>query len=176
VYRAGSSRDRVTAIGTSTQSKETNLQRCSPPAISRVYSVQSRGTAQYSEESPDKGLRDRSLHIRRIPTHYVFQTYNARVGDDRQRRRRGRAQGPRRAVSVLSRMWKRCPGPLTPQQERIGAHLSISLGAKICEGTFFSSLNCPAVSRSTLMADFNGMHTSTSTNLKRSITRIRVKT
>jgi len=111
--KTGSDRDQVTANGTSTQSKEIDPQWRAPPAVSGVYRIQSGSPSQYTKEGSDKRFRDRSLNVRRFPTHYLLQTHNTRASNDRQRRRPGRAQRPRCIVSILPGMRKRRKGPLT---------------------------------------------------------------
>ncbi len=110
--KAGSYRDQVTANGTSTQSKEIDPHWRAPPAFSGVYRIQSGSSSQHTKEGSDKGFRDRSLNVRRFPTHYLLQTHHTRASNDRQGRRCRRAQRPRRVVSILPGMRKRRKGSL----------------------------------------------------------------
>jgi hypothetical protein len=107
------------AIGTSTQSKEIDLQRRPPPALSGVYRIQSGGSPQYIEEGSDKRFRDRSFHVGRVPTHDVFQTHHTRASNDRQRRRRRRTQRPRSIIPVLPRMRNHGSGSLVPSNPNV---------------------------------------------------------
>src|SRR5438067_1873913 len=101
--KTGSDRDQVTANGTSTQSKEIDPQWRAPPAVSGVYRIQSGSPSQYTKEGSDKRFRDRSLNVRRFPTHYLLQTHNTRASNDRQRRRPGEHKD-------LAALYQYCPG------------------------------------------------------------------